>query len=114
VGYASVQVENITLRQKQILTILSQHGKMAVRDISAFLENAPSNRTIGDDLAQLKKINLVASEGVGIGMVCYHHPLIPAKTIESDVLLCDILISFCTCLILGISRWKTGTTNSRL
>jgi ATP-dependent DNA helicase RecG len=59
--------EDITLRQKQILTILSQHGKMAIRDISAFLENAPSNRTIGDDLAQLKKINLVGSEGVGRG-----------------------------------------------
>lgn len=40
---------------------------MALRDISASLENAPSNRTIGDDLAQLKKLNLVDSEGVGRG-----------------------------------------------
>ena len=57
----------MTSRQKQILTILSQHGKMAVREIREFLENPPADRTIGDDLAQLKKLDLVDSKGVGRG-----------------------------------------------
>lgn len=58
---------DITPRQKQILTILSQHEKMPLRDIRGFLENPPADRTIGDDLAQLKESGLVDSEGVGRG-----------------------------------------------
>jgi ATP-dependent DNA helicase RecG len=57
----------ITPRQKQILMILSQHEKMPLREIVGFLENPPADRTIGDDLAQLKGLGIVDSEGVGRG-----------------------------------------------
>jgi ATP-dependent DNA helicase RecG len=57
----------ISSRQKQILTILSQQGRIALRDIRGFLENPPADRTIRDDLAQLKKLGLVDSEGMGRG-----------------------------------------------
>ena len=57
----------ITSRQKQILAILSKHGKMALREIRAFLENPPADRTIRDDLAQLKNLGLIDSEGMGRG-----------------------------------------------
>ncbi len=61
----------ITARQKQILTILSQHGRIALRDIRGFLENPPADRTIRDDLAQLKTLGLVDSEGMGRGARWY-------------------------------------------
>lgn len=57
----------ITPRQKQILTILLQHGKIALRNIRSFLENPPADRTIRDDSAQLKTLSLVDSEGMGRG-----------------------------------------------
>jgi ATP-dependent DNA helicase RecG len=57
----------ITSRQKQILAILSQQGKMALREIRAFLESPPADRTIRDDLAQLKNLGFIDSEGMGRG-----------------------------------------------
>lgn len=60
------QIE-ITPRQQQILDILSENNKMAVREIRQHLENPPAVRTLGDDLAYLKKYGLIDSEGVGRG-----------------------------------------------
>ncbi len=62
-----VSLHDLSVRQKQILTILSQNKKMALREIREFLDNPPANRTIGDDLAELKKLDLIHSEGVGKG-----------------------------------------------
>jgi len=59
--------QEISPRQKQILIILSQQGKIALRDIRRLLENPPADRTIRDDLAELKKLGLIDSEGAGRG-----------------------------------------------
>jgi len=40
---------------------------MPLRNIREFIKNPPANRTIGDDLAELKKLGLVDTEGVGKG-----------------------------------------------
>lgn len=58
---------DLTLRQKEILKILAQHGKISLRDIVSLLLNPPASRTVGDDLAVLKAKGLVISEGSGRG-----------------------------------------------
>jgi predicted HTH transcriptional regulator len=57
----------LTLRQKKILKILEQEGKIALREIVSLLETPIAARTIGDDLAYLKQLGLVDSEGTGKG-----------------------------------------------
>jgi ATP-dependent DNA helicase RecG len=54
---------DLTSRQKSILKILSDGGKMSVGDISNQLQNAPAARTLRDDLARLKLIGLIDLEG---------------------------------------------------
>jgi DeoR/GlpR family transcriptional regulator of sugar metabolism len=53
----------LTLRQQNILKILSTGGKMSVGDISSHLQNAPAARTLRDDLARLKTRGLIDLEG---------------------------------------------------
>jgi ATP-dependent DNA helicase RecG len=59
----------ITMRQRDIILILeeSDYEALPVRDIVEQLENAPSSRTVGDDLAQLKILKFVDSSGIGRG-----------------------------------------------
>lgn len=57
----------ISQRQKQILAILAQHGKMPLREVRRFLENPPADRTLRDDFARLKVLGLIDSEGMGRG-----------------------------------------------
>ena len=54
-------------RQIAILQILTAHRSCSLRDIMGLLENPPAARTVGDDLAYLKRIKLVDSRGVGRG-----------------------------------------------
>lgn len=73
IGFSKQQLETSVLenqlseRHQTILKILSMGSKMTVTQIAEKLKNAPSRRTIGDDLAYLKKLDLVALEGVGRG-----------------------------------------------
>lgn len=53
----------LTLRQRNILKILSTGGKMSVTDISSHLQDAPAARTLRDDLARLKTMGLIDLEG---------------------------------------------------
>lgn len=61
------QYQELSLRQKQIVKILMQEKKIALREIIMLLENPPSPRTVGDDLAQLKQLGFVDSDGTGRG-----------------------------------------------
>ncbi|MCE3237374.1 MAG: putative transcriptional regulator [Gammaproteobacteria bacterium] len=56
------QIE-LTLRQKNILKILSIGRKMSISDILSHLEDAPAMRTLRDDLARLKEKGLIDLEG---------------------------------------------------
>ena len=53
----------LTLRQKKILKIIEKEGKIALREIVSLLKTPVAARTIGDDLAYLKQLGLVDSEG---------------------------------------------------
>jgi ATP-dependent DNA helicase RecG len=53
----------LTPRQKEILKILSSAEKMSVGDISNHLQDAPAARTLRDDLARLKAMDLIDLEG---------------------------------------------------
>lgn len=57
----------LSTRHKTILKVLATDLKMTVSQIANSLDQAPSKRTIGDDLAYLKRLNLVHLEGTGRG-----------------------------------------------
>jgi ATP-dependent DNA helicase RecG len=62
----------LTERQKEILKILATGEKKAVREVVALLtNNSAAARTVGDDLAYLKQLTLVRSEGIGKGSKWY-------------------------------------------
>lgn len=72
IGFAKLPEFNVsdyqlTTRQKDILKILTAGAKMTVGEIRKCLENPPSPRTVGDDLSQLKGLELVELEGIGRG-----------------------------------------------
>ena len=56
---------DLTERQRRILTILSGAPSPPFRDIRAKLENPPADRTLRDDLAHLKRLGLISSDGHG-------------------------------------------------
>ena len=53
----------LTLRQKEIITILGAEGEMSLKDINERLENPPAERTLGEDLTTLKKMGIINSLG---------------------------------------------------
>lgn len=70
---------NVSKRQKKILEILASSQKMAVHEIKELLENSPAARTVGDDLAALKKLGLITSAGIGRGAKWFLIPLGKSK-----------------------------------
>jgi len=54
-------------RENEVLQILAKHKAMSLRMILEQLENPPASRTLGDDLANLKHLGLVDSNGIGKG-----------------------------------------------
>lgn len=62
---------NTTKRQLTILQLLSQEREMGVTEIAQKLQNPPALRTLGDDLAGLKKQGLVEVIGRGKGARWY-------------------------------------------
>jgi ATP-dependent DNA helicase RecG len=54
-------------REIEILQILVKGEHLSLREIVERLRSPPAPRTVGDNLAHLKKINLVDSEGTGRG-----------------------------------------------
>src|SRR5690606_1276457 len=57
----------LTERQRAILQILEQKPAMALREISAALEGAPSDRRLREELLHLKQRGLVEQSGHGRG-----------------------------------------------
>lgn len=53
--------------QKNILKVLSKEKAMTVREVATKAEDLRGLKTIGDDLAYLKSLNLVGLEGIGRG-----------------------------------------------
>ena len=69
IGAKATTTTNLPLkdRAKEILQILATHKSLSLRMIVEQLHNPPSNRTVGDDLAHLKQLGLVGSDGIGVG-----------------------------------------------
>jgi ATP-dependent DNA helicase RecG len=57
----------LTERQQAILRVLEQKTAMALREISATLEGAPSDRRLREELLHLKQLGLVDQSGHGRG-----------------------------------------------
>ncbi len=57
----------LTARQREILHRLAQRGPMPLREVRAAMENPPSDRTIQEDLAHLRRLRLIGSGGHGRG-----------------------------------------------
>jgi len=53
----------LTIRQEEILKILSSGNKMAIKDIASLLKEPPASRTLRDDLGKLRKLGLISLEG---------------------------------------------------
>lgn len=60
---------DLTERQREMLHILARHGSLPLRAIRKQLSNPPSDRMIQEDLAYLRRIDLVESSGRGRGAV---------------------------------------------
>lgn len=58
---------NLTERQREILHLLANLGDLPLRQIKRSLSKSPSDRTIQNDLAQLRHLDLVKSIGRGRG-----------------------------------------------
>lgn len=65
---------HLTLRQKEILEILTRERKLSFREITNLLENPPAERTLRDDLALLKREELINTEGFGRGARWFYIP----------------------------------------
>ncbi len=67
---AATEVEpghGLTERQREILRVLGQKPAMPLREISAALEAAPSDRRLREELLHLKQLGLVEQSGHGRG-----------------------------------------------
>jgi len=58
---------DLTERQREILQILASAPRLAFRVIASRVSSRPADRTLRDDLAHLKRLGLVGSEGHGRG-----------------------------------------------
>jgi len=61
----------LTERQLEILQVLAGNSYVSLRDIVSALKHPPAARTVGDDLAFLKSIDLANSKGTGRGAVWF-------------------------------------------
>ena len=61
----------LSKRQREILDVLNDAGEMKAPDILKKLSKPPSERTLRDDLAALKKLGIVASRGRGLHSIWY-------------------------------------------
>jgi len=59
----------LTERQRELLQILAHHGPSPLREIRKRLSAPPSDRMIQEDLAHLRRLELVESSGRGRGAV---------------------------------------------
>lgn len=59
----SEKLLKITERQREILEILRSHQELKMREILAKLKHPPAERTLRDDLAALKALGIIKSEG---------------------------------------------------
>ena len=60
---------DLTERQRELLHILAHHGSLPLREIRKRLSAPPSDRMIQEDLAHLRRLDLVESTGRGRGAV---------------------------------------------
>ncbi|GIV04367.1 MAG: ATP-dependent DNA helicase RecG [Fimbriimonadales bacterium] len=60
---------DLTERQRELLQILAHHGPSPLREIRKRLSTPPSDRMIQEDLAHLRRLDLVESSGRGRGAV---------------------------------------------
>ena len=59
--------DNLTPRQKEILSILAEVKEASMKDIIVKLVNPPSERMVRKDLSVLKDRDIVANKGFGRG-----------------------------------------------
>jgi ATP-dependent DNA helicase RecG len=57
----------LSVRQREVLAILSDGGQWMVKDILARLQPTPAKRTLQDDLTMLRSLGLIQSSGRGAG-----------------------------------------------
>lgn len=62
---------DLTDRQRELLEILAYHGALPLREIRKRLAAPPSDRMIQEDLAHLRRLDLVRSRGRGRGAVYF-------------------------------------------
>jgi predicted ArsR family transcriptional regulator len=62
---------DLTARQRRILSLLADHGEMALREFRQRLAAGVENWAIKEDLALLKSLGLVDSGGYGRGARWY-------------------------------------------
>ena len=58
----SAQIE-ISPRQREVLTILGNVDEMSLREIRERLQNPPAERTLREDLAELRNMGMIDSRG---------------------------------------------------
>lgn len=58
---------DLTARQREILDVLARADSMAFSDVRAGLRDAPSDRSVRNDLAHLRDLGLASLEGHGRG-----------------------------------------------
>jgi len=61
----------LSTRQREILHLLAQQAHLAFRELRAGLSNPPADRTLRDDLAHLKRLGLIGSQGHGRGALWF-------------------------------------------
>lgn len=67
----SPQLEKLSKRQREIIEILEKNAELRASDIMNKLAVPPSERTLRDDLAVLKKLGIINSSGRGLHSVWY-------------------------------------------
>lgn len=60
---------DLTPRQQQLMTMLGTRQKLTFKEIMSIMENPPSERTIRNDLTELRNKGLIISEGLGRGAI---------------------------------------------
>lgn len=61
----NIQMADLTERQREVVNIVTQAGHIAARDIMHALTKPPAERTLRDDLAKLKALKILNSQGAG-------------------------------------------------
>lgn len=60
---------SLTSRQSELMKILKEHKRLTFKEIMALLKNVASERTVRNDLAKLRVIHAIISEGRGRGAI---------------------------------------------